>query len=310
MNTEKPYLPVLIIDPSGRPSGIPVKRHLEESNYAIALEIDPFGENPDMQLWGDLIQGENPFLLLIRVEEKERGKGIAPEIAELITLCLFSKNYILQAGSPVIAYFDRTKDHQETLAGGSLELLISQIKRQGWATITLWPLSSLLSFQEQILEKKDRPLFLQQIDFDETLLLDHYFPDPDLLDKAIFFKRPDSGDAESLERSFSSLCASAIRQQPLFMNYLTHYLPVKKALAETATKNGILKERLRNAESTIELVRTKYKDDYEILFNWYQKEYEVLPLWYKRFGHILKVITGKRSFRSLFNDDKKNKQLK
>ncbi|HEY0434266.1 MAG TPA: hypothetical protein VGC95_10365 [Chitinophagaceae bacterium] len=38
---------------------------------------------------------------------------------------------------------------------------------------------------------------------------------------------------------------------------------------------------------------------------WYHREYEVLPLWYKRFGHIIKVITGKRTFRSLFRDDDK-----
>jgi len=38
---------------------------------------------------------------------------------------------------------------------------------------------------------------------------------------------------------------------------------------------------------------------------WYYNEYEILPRWYKQFGHILKVIMGKRSFRSLFNDDVK-----
>ena len=38
------------------------------------------------------------------------------------------------------------------------------------------------------------------------------------------------------------------------------------------------------------------------LQNYYNSEYEVLPLWYKRLGHIIKVIIGKRSFRSLFSD--------
>ena len=48
------------------------------------------------------------------------------------------------------------------------------------------------------------------------------------------------------------------------------------------------------------------KEYYEVL-DWYHKEYETLPLWYKRLGHIIKVIMGKRSFRSLFNDKiKKN----
>ncbi|MBS1603553.1 MAG: hypothetical protein JST42_12860 [Bacteroidetes bacterium] len=35
------------------------------------------------------------------------------------------------------------------------------------------------------------------------------------------------------------------------------------------------------------------------IFQWYQKEYEVLPMWYKRFGHILKVLMGKRKLKSL-----------
>lgn len=35
---------------------------------------------------------------------------------------------------------------------------------------------------------------------------------------------------------------------------------------------------------------------------YYDKEYEVLPIWYKRFGHILKLLMGKRNFKSLFNN--------
>lgn len=37
----------------------------------------------------------------------------------------------------------------------------------------------------------------------------------------------------------------------------------------------------------------------------YHQEYEILPLWYKRFGHIIKVLSGKRTFRSLFNKNAK-----
>ena len=39
--------------------------------------------------------------------------------------------------------------------------------------------------------------------------------------------------------------------------------------------------------------------------DWYDKEYEILPLWYKRFGHVIKVLTGKRTFKSLLNDNVK-----
>jgi hypothetical protein len=50
---------------------------------------------------------------------------------------------------------------------------------------------------------------------------------------------------------------------------------------------------------------TRYKRQVTELQNFYNNEYEILPIWYKRFGHILKVIMGKRTFRSLFNDNVK-----
>lgn len=39
--------------------------------------------------------------------------------------------------------------------------------------------------------------------------------------------------------------------------------------------------------------------------DWYHYEYEILPLWFKRVGQVIKVIMGKRTFKSLFNDNVK-----
>jgi hypothetical protein len=47
------------------------------------------------------------------------------------------------------------------------------------------------------------------------------------------------------------------------------------------------------------------KQDLAKILDFYKYEYEILPLWYKRFGHILKVISGKRTLKSLFSDDVK-----
>ena len=43
----------------------------------------------------------------------------------------------------------------------------------------------------------------------------------------------------------------------------------------------------------------------KVLQRYYTHEYEVLPKWYKRFGHLIKVITGKRTFGSLFDKSQK-----
>lgn len=71
---------------------------------------------------------------------------------------------------------------------------------------------------------------------------------------------------------------------------------LKRKLIYTETELGYQKQHndiLRSGHSTKEL------QDY------YNSEYEVLPKWYKRLGHIIKVITGKRTFRSLFRGDVK-----
>jgi len=57
---------------------------------------------------------------------------------------------------------------------------------------------------------------------------------------------------------------------------------------------------LNNYKTHIEIIRSSHLA--KELQEYYNKEYEVLPLWYKRLGHIIKVLMGKRSFRSLFND--------
>jgi hypothetical protein len=48
-----------------------------------------------------------------------------------------------------------------------------------------------------------------------------------------------------------------------------------------------------------------YKKQVIELQEFYNTEYEVLPLWFKRLGHIVKVLTGKRTFKSLYNDNVK-----
>ena len=43
------------------------------------------------------------------------------------------------------------------------------------------------------------------------------------------------------------------------------------------------------------------KSNRDNILDWYVKEYEALPIWYKRFGHVIKVMLGKRSIKSLYH---------
>lgn len=57
--------------------------------------------------------------------------------------------------------------------------------------------------------------------------------------------------------------------------------------------------------SFIALGKEVGQKEYYDIKQWYYEEYEILPLWFKRLGHIVKVLTGKRTFRSLFSDNVK-----
>ncbi len=67
-------------------------------------------------------------------------------------------------------------------------------------------------------------------------------------------------------------------------------------------KNKALESEIKVMDELARL-RSGNKELEDIL-EFYHREYEVLPLWYKRVGHILKVVMGKRSFKSLFSDKK------
>jgi hypothetical protein len=57
-----------------------------------------------------------------------------------------------------------------------------------------------------------------------------------------------------------------------------------------------------SAEKDTQLYLSMQKKQTADNVEWYHQEYEVLPIWYKRLGHIIKVLIGQRTFRSLFSD--------
>lgn len=65
---------------------------------------------------------------------------------------------------------------------------------------------------------------------------------------------------------------------------------------------GLVNE-LENHKTHIDMLKSAHEATELQIY--YDKEYEVLPIWYKRVGHLLKVIMGKRSFRSLFTNKTK-----
>ncbi len=72
----------------------------------------------------------------------------------------------------------------------------------------------------------------------------------------------------------------------------------KNVTAETRLSAAILE--IENLYTYLDIIRSNSQA--KELQEYYNKEYEILPKWYKKLGHLLKVLMGKRNFRSLFND--------
>jgi hypothetical protein len=62
----------------------------------------------------------------------------------------------------------------------------------------------------------------------------------------------------------------------------------------------VIREEAFNHMTEVSRLRNELERGVNEISAWYQKEYEILPLWYKKFGHVIKVFKGKRTFKSLF----------
>lgn len=95
---------------------------------------------------------------------------------------------------------------------------------------------------------------------------------------------------------------------PKVYNLLKESMSLKIKERELHANLVLIQEQLdslNNYHLYHNLSETRYKKQIKELLRFYKNEYEILPTWYKRFGHIVKVMTGKRTFRSLFNDNVK-----
>ena len=91
----------------------------------------------------------------------------------------------------------------------------------------------------------------------------------------------------------------------LYLNLFCHEAGVRLQLLQAKHEISKWQKRSLLYLSFLNMGKEAGKEDYKAIQEWYDKEYEVLPIWYKRTGHVLKVIMGKRSFASLFDDSKK-----
>lgn len=227
------------------------------------------------------LRGSSDFVIALRAT-------IDQELFVFLMHALMSPKYLVVDSAPVILV-----DQDFPTAG--IEVLQQKLSKQGFHEVKFWPLANS---ENRIVVNKETSI---DNDWTENNLLNSFAA----LDGFVVFDFTDPEAAVDAHVKLASFCHEYLDSNPDLAKAFSEYQSVKTKYEILKAGAGKLQQQLASSEKTVGVIRTKYKDDYENLFKWYHNEYEVLPLWYKRFGHIIKVIMGKRSFRSLFSDDVK-----
>lgn len=122
----------------------------------------------------------------------------------------------------------------------------------------------------------------------------------------IFYYVPAVNAGDSLRSALLSLQQADLefkQASPQLYALILANQALEKELHLLGAKYSGTEMELRHQKQYVEVLRSDHAT--KELQDFYNHEYEILPLWYKRFGHIIKVLTGKRTFLSLFRHDVK-----
>jgi hypothetical protein len=108
---------------------------------------------------------------------------------------------------------------------------------------------------------------------------------------------------ESIEKEIRTVYARLQNETPRLSVALSQNAAMKKEIIDLAKVNRQLKEEKQILNTLLDM--SSQHNEVNYILNFYKNEYEILPLWFKRLGHIIKVFMGKRTFKSLFDDNVK-----
>jgi hypothetical protein len=230
---------------------------------------------------------ENPFTIVLPGKNSQ-PQDLTDAYIENIIALFFEPSYYLVKGKPVVFLRDN--------ATGSefIEKLFEKSEKQGL---------HLSIFKTKGIGSDDAGTqFAYEItssDFDYGAIVENW------LLRFIDDKNP--GEIHFLfEKSDPALLGilSALREKEVTLFKTQHYKFANIAYQQQALIDQYKGELdiKRSAEKNIQNYLGMQKKQTADNVEWYHHEYEILPTWYKRIGHFIKVMMGKRTFRSLFSD--------
>jgi hypothetical protein len=125
--------------------------------------------------------------------------------------------------------------------------------------------------------------------------------------KGLFIEVPRSADIVWVSQMLEQEEALIRQQSPEFYQSQLQHKKLANRIRELELICAAADQEIKSQAAHMQVLRSASQATQ--LQHYYNNEYEVLPSWYKQFGHLLKVVMGRRSLRSLFNGNvKKYKQ--
>ena len=262
----------------------------KEENLYYSILVNP-SESKGLTMASELLDRvfDPAFSLTLDI-----GSPITPENIRAITAILFQPGYF-HAGDKRMVHL------MSTLPAKMLTDISASLKEY----LLLQGISDLSLYRTGISENESSPG--DPLCFhDPAGLTDHYAADLQagrIQEQPLFFC---AASTELLQSAYLSLKTAEDhikRHFPGVYSLISQYRLQEKELYSVRSTLSATAMELANQRQYVDILRSNHAT--KELQDHYTREYEILPLWYKRFGQIIKVLTGKRTFRSLFRDDVK-----
>jgi hypothetical protein len=259
----------------------------ENNGFIYVIEIDLQNLPETIDIYQHLFRlSTNRFCILL--VNTNNLKSIEPAIDYLISLS-FHYNYFRSALDQLLLF-----THTSDLA--FQEYISNRFIAQGYEKVEFKNISQQSSINGQENIEKEYYSFLKEpINIKKDLLINSTPQTPAGSLKQIRQQMENAEDKlQKNDPAIYSLLTLNLSERQLIEklnNDIKHYQEVIEAQKSYAT----------NSQG----MDIGYRKQIKEIADFYYYEYEILPLWYKRLGHILKVLTGKRTMKSLFNDNVK-----
>ena len=250
-----------------------------------------------------LLPPKHSFCVLIDLDElfTISNAELKKKIEVFISLT-FHFNYIkVESGKPLIL-FETRKSNGENL----ISTIIGAFNDQGYDDV------EIILLDENINRSKGakKQIWLNLQESFVNLFSDYIqsIKQLDSSDASFFFFLAKPGELSEILNTLEEAETDVRENFPQVYNLLNENMSLKIKERDLHTDLVLIQEQLdslNNYHLYHNLSESRYKRQIKELLRFYKNEYEILPTWYKRFGHIVKVIAGKRTFRSLFDDNVK-----